>query len=135
MEATTLNQRTLMLTRQDRFCRDNIRSDDVLIVSLGGNDIALLPAPCTIAAIAGLLCCAPSRLIEAGTTCCAPPVSGLQKSLRRITEAVIHGCSLPQRCLNLYIRSTIAVGAVEHRFCRVLGVVHLVWDIFGTCLE
>ena len=56
VEATTLNERTLRLRGQDAFLRDRISSGDVLVVSVGGNDIALYPTPCTIASMAGLLC-------------------------------------------------------------------------------
>jgi hypothetical protein len=49
VEATTLNERTFRLRPQDEFLRDNIREDDVLVVSIGGNDVALAPSPCTIA--------------------------------------------------------------------------------------
>lgn len=48
VEATTLNSRTFRLFPQDQFLRDNIQQEDVLIVSVGGNDIALRPTPCTI---------------------------------------------------------------------------------------
>ena len=69
VEATTLNQRTTRgLLPQDKFIRDNISSQDVLIVSIGGNDVALAPTPCTIASLAGLLCCLPSSCLENGTT-------------------------------------------------------------------
>lgn len=69
VEATTLNQRTTRgLLPQDKFIRDNISSQDVLIISIGGNDVALAPAPCTIASLAGLLCCLPSSCLENGTT-------------------------------------------------------------------
>mmetsp|Transcript_35688 Transcript_35688/g.52341 ORF Transcript_35688/g.52341 Transcript_35688/m.52341 type:complete len:349 (-) Transcript_35688:144-1190(-) len=73
VEATTLNQRCHSLLPQDEFIRDNIGSDDVLIVSIGGNDIALRPAPCTIMSIAGLLCL-PSRILDAGFSYCSIPV-------------------------------------------------------------
>ena len=63
VEATTLNERTRRLRPQDRFLRDNIRPNDVLIVSVGGNDIALAPAPCTILSVAGLLCL-PTKCLE-----------------------------------------------------------------------
>lgn len=36
------------LLPQDVFIRDNIRSDDILVVSVGGNDIALRPTASTI---------------------------------------------------------------------------------------
>lgn len=69
VEATTLNQRTTRgLLPQDKFIRDNISSQDVLIVSIGGNDVALAPTPCTIVSLAGLLCCLPSSCLENGTT-------------------------------------------------------------------
>lgn len=72
MEATTVNERAYGLRPQDKFLRDNISSNDVLIVSIGGNDVAMKPTPCTIAAMAGLLCL-PVNFIEHGVTCCTVP--------------------------------------------------------------
>mmetsp|Transcript_6196 Transcript_6196/g.12868 ORF Transcript_6196/g.12868 Transcript_6196/m.12868 type:complete len:334 (-) Transcript_6196:23-1024(-) len=66
VEATTLNQRMYGLLPQDKFIRDNLRPSDVLVVSVGGNDIALAPAPCTIANMLGLICCVPKPCIENG---------------------------------------------------------------------
>ena len=74
VEATTLNQRVFHLTQQDEFIRDNITKEDILIVSIGGNDIALLPSPCTIAAIMGLILCTPQSCLEGGFTCCSIPL-------------------------------------------------------------
>ena len=73
MEATTLNERSYRLRAQDKFIRDNISSEDVLIVSIGGNDIALAPAPCTICSVAGLLCL-PLSCLENGRSFGAIPV-------------------------------------------------------------
>jgi hypothetical protein len=73
VEATTLNRRTFSFTEQDRLIQDNIAAEDVLIVSIGGNDIALLPSPCTITAITGLVLCTPKSCIEAGFTCYSVP--------------------------------------------------------------
>lgn len=72
VEATTVNERSYGLRPQDKFLRDNISSNDILIVSIGGNDVAMMPTPCTIAAMAGLLCL-PVNFIEHGVTCCAVP--------------------------------------------------------------
>jgi len=74
VEATTLNERCFSLQPQDIFLRDNIGKDDILVVSIGGNDIALRPSICTIASMAGLLCL-PSSIVENGFSCWAPPVS------------------------------------------------------------
>jgi hypothetical protein len=73
VEATTLNERTFKLRSQDEFIRDNICPEDILIVSVGGNDVALLPSPCTIAAMAGLICCCPIQCIQKGVSCGAVP--------------------------------------------------------------
>eukprot|EP00980_Cylindrotheca_fusiformis_P023069 scaffold10090_cov119-Cylindrotheca_fusiformis.AAC.7 len=60
VEATTLNSRSFRLHPQDEFIRDHIQTDDVLIVSIGGNDIALAPTPCTILS----LLCLPHCCLE-----------------------------------------------------------------------
>ncbi|KAG0652325.1 hypothetical protein D0Z07_1358 [Hyphodiscus hymeniophilus] len=48
VEATTLGQRRTNLLEHDIFIRDNIRAEDILLVSVGGNDIALKPTFATI---------------------------------------------------------------------------------------
>jgi hypothetical protein len=74
VEASTLNERTFCLRMQDRFIRDNIQPEDVLVVSVGGNDVALLPLPCTICAIVGLLHCVPESFVEHGISCGYVPI-------------------------------------------------------------
>jgi len=64
IEATSLNTRSCCLPNQDLFIRDNIKNNDYLIVSIGGNDIALSPLLCTILNIAILSCCTPKCCIE-----------------------------------------------------------------------
>ncbi len=83
VEATTINERTLRLRSQDVFLRDNISSGDVLVVSIGGNDIALCPTPCTIASMAGLLCL-PSACLDHGRSFGAVPVSLVRGAVRNI---------------------------------------------------
>ena len=75
VEATTLNERTFALRPQDAFLRDNISPEDVLIVSVGGNDIAMCPAPCTVASVAGLLLCLPATCLAHGRSFGTVPVS------------------------------------------------------------
>ena len=73
VEATTLNERSMgRLLPQDRFLRDNVGPEDIVVVSVGGNDIAMAPAPCTICNILCLVCCVPSCCVEKGFGCCAP---------------------------------------------------------------
>ena len=80
VEATTLNERCIHLRPQDRFLRDNISSEDVLIVSIGGNDIALCPTPCTIVSMAGLICL-PMSWLEGAWSFGSAPVSEFSLSI------------------------------------------------------
>jgi hypothetical protein len=48
IEESKMSSRTDKLLPQDEFIRDNIRSNDILIVSVGANDIVLKPALSTI---------------------------------------------------------------------------------------
>ena len=60
VEATSLDDRACgRLTPQDVFLRDNMTSDDTLIVSVGGNDVALAPTVCTAINMGLLTRCAP----------------------------------------------------------------------------
>lgn len=43
VEESSLLEKTSSLNLQDKFVRDHIRENDILLVSLGGNDIALKP--------------------------------------------------------------------------------------------
>lgn len=59
------------LLGQDQFIRSNITTKDILIVSLGGNDIALRPNLCTIIHMLTLIkCCSISALKNAGGSAC-----------------------------------------------------------------
>lgn len=73
VEATTLNERTFALRRQDIFLRDNIKPQDILIVSVGGNDLALAPCPCTIVSAATFMFCMPEACWRNGFTCGTVP--------------------------------------------------------------
>ena len=91
MEATTLNERCLKLRPQDEFIRDNIASNDTLIVSIGGNDIALYPTPCTIFSMLGALFCLPTKCREHGFSCFTLPVRILAFSFVAIAK-LFHQC-------------------------------------------
>ena len=60
VEATSLDDRAFGRMRpQDRFIRDNLRETDMLIVSVGGNDVALAPTVCTAVNLGVLTRCTP----------------------------------------------------------------------------
>ncbi len=72
MEETTIEDRRMgKLVQPDQFVRDRIGPEDILVVSVGGNDIALKPTPCTVLNILPLLCCTTTSCIEKAA-CGAP---------------------------------------------------------------
>lgn len=66
IEATTLEDRKTSILSQDCFIRDNIRSHDILIISIGGNDIALKPSLKTILNMACLVYLNSTETIKTG---------------------------------------------------------------------
>lgn len=65
VEATSLNDRAFgRLLGQDQFIHDHISCEDVLVVSIGGNDLALAPVLATILNIIPLLCLMPIAAIR-----------------------------------------------------------------------
>mmetsp|Transcript_74138 Transcript_74138/g.241083 ORF Transcript_74138/g.241083 Transcript_74138/m.241083 type:complete len:243 (-) Transcript_74138:66-794(-) len=71
VEATTLGQRTPGwfsggLLAQDEVIRDNITPNDYLIVSIGGNDIALAPTAATVASMLGMVYLSSAEAISEG---------------------------------------------------------------------
>mmetsp|Transcript_46148 Transcript_46148/g.107847 ORF Transcript_46148/g.107847 Transcript_46148/m.107847 type:complete len:316 (-) Transcript_46148:91-1038(-) len=54
------------LLDQDKFIRDNLREEDVLVVDMGGNDVALRPTCWLIVHMAWLLYLTPTCLIRCG---------------------------------------------------------------------
>lgn len=73
IEATTLSNRACCsLLEQDVFIRDNITENDYLVVSVGGNDIALMPNLCTALNLVLLSWCVPVVCLEKCAVACPP---------------------------------------------------------------
>jgi len=66
LEESMLRERDSGLLEHDLFVRDRIRSNDILIVSVGANDIALRPTTSTMFHMAQLAWLTPHSLIESG---------------------------------------------------------------------
>jgi hypothetical protein len=74
IEESTIGARACnRLLPQDQFIRDNITSSDVLVISVGGNDVALRPTPATACSVASLLCCTTTNCLRIMTCGCAIP--------------------------------------------------------------
>ena len=67
VEESMLRDRDEKLLPHDQFIRDNIRSNDVLIVSVGANDVALKPNSSTIRHMLQLAWLTPRKNLENGT--------------------------------------------------------------------
>ena len=66
VEASLLRQREKSLLPHDEFIRDHISAKDILIVSVGANDIALSPTSATIRHMLQLAWVTPKSSIESG---------------------------------------------------------------------
>jgi hypothetical protein len=66
VEATMLRERDADLLDHDKFIRDNIRAEDILIVSVGANDIALNPTLATARHMAKLAWLTPLSSLRKG---------------------------------------------------------------------
>ena len=87
IEATTLNDRSFgCVLAQDRFIRDHIGANDYLVVSVGGNDLAMAPVLATIINIIPLLCCTPQWCVEHCSVACPPNLH---------VDCGCFGCGLP----------------------------------------
>ena len=64
VEESMLRERDNVLLEHDEFIRDNIRAQDILIVSIGANDIALRPTFATVRHMLKLAWFTPRRLLE-----------------------------------------------------------------------
>jgi hypothetical protein len=90
IEATSLNDRACSkLWAQDELIRQHIGPDDILIVSVGGNDVALQPLLCTVLSMFAMVyvpmptwfikncaCACPPNLgstLDCGCLCCGVP--------------------------------------------------------------
>ena len=116
VEATTVNERTFRLRSQDKFLRDNIQENDILVVSVGGNDVAMSPTPCTALSILALTLCIPTICLENGCARCSLPVSSLDVASNKVLRTN-HYIFPP---LDTSIRLTIAVVDVELQCYPVL---------------
>ncbi|KAF1919887.1 hypothetical protein BDU57DRAFT_513195 [Ampelomyces quisqualis] len=67
VEESMLRERDHRLLSHDEFIRDNLRSEDTLIVSVGSNDVAFEPSPRTMAHMFQLAWLTPRRKLEDGT--------------------------------------------------------------------
>ncbi|KAK3678433.1 hypothetical protein LTR78_001730 [Recurvomyces mirabilis] len=72
VEASLLRSRDEDLLAHDKFIRDNIYKDDILIVSVGANDIALSPSASTMRHMAQLAWLTPRSSIDNGTAWSLP---------------------------------------------------------------
>ena len=75
VEATSLNDRAFgRLLEQDAFAARHLQPQDTLVVSLGGNDVALAPLLCTAINMLGLVFCTARQPCMATATTCVPNI-------------------------------------------------------------
>jgi len=106
-ESTLADRKGGALLPQDQFIRDHLRPEDVLVVSCGGNDIALRPSLATILSIAGLMA-SPRWLLETGWAPGMGHICGLfgaqtQAFIKRLCSRVDGGPRRVVVCMLYYL--------------------------------
>lgn len=109
VEATTLGSRIGWrgkLKLQDIFLRDRLHKDDVLVVSVGGNDIALAPSFRTVLSLIGVLVFGNSASVKDNGSGCGTSYmkwlfkNGVEEYLRKLTTKVAPQTIVP--CMIYY---------------------------------
>ena len=67
VEASTLRERDEDLLDHDSFIKDNIRAEDILVVSIGSNDLAMKPTSATVRHMLQLAWLTPRGSLQRGT--------------------------------------------------------------------
>ena len=80
VEASLLRERDRGLLDHDKFIRDNIRPEDILIVSVGGNDIALKPTFATVRNMLQLAWLTPRGSLRSGSAWCLSHFTNMFKA-------------------------------------------------------
>lgn len=120
VEESTIGGRTCCLRPQDLFVRENFTKNDVLVVSMGGNDIALAPSLCTVLNAAFLVCTTSTSCLENYTCGTSLPC-----------EEYFCGCS--SACLSNFLAWPFGYGYFLHLFGTRLK--HVVTRILATRKE
>lgn len=91
VEATALNSRPFCcILQQEEVIRRCITPRDTLVVSIGGNDLALMPVLATLLNIIPLICLTPQACIERCACACPPNIA-----YRLSCDCGCVGCGLP----------------------------------------
>jgi hypothetical protein len=104
IEESTIGLRSCgKLLPQDKFISSHIQSQDILVLSVGGNDIALHPSFCTILNLLLLTCCTTQSCLE--NFSCGTAFS---------CDDPCHGCSTS--CLSNCLAFPLGLGYFIHLF-------------------
>lgn len=122
-ESTLGSRRDGRLLPQDVFVRDHLRPEDVVVSSLGGNDVALAPTLATVCSIVPLVWCSTKGAVERGT---AVGFAHFESMFRELTakylEALTAKCKPRRVCVcMLYMLDERAGGSWADGTLRALG--------------
>jgi hypothetical protein len=135
VEASTLQNRAFGLLEQDEFVRSRVRPTDTICISIGGNDIALAPMPCTILSILQLSCCVPQWCIE--NFSCVPCVLPCDDQCVGCTTGVVSCCFAAPSGLGYLVH--MFKTRVEHYARRLTSITKprriLVCMVYCTCFD
>lgn len=117
VEETTLGARKRQVLGHDKLCSEYVGKEDVVICSVGGNDIALRPSPTTQQKLVQLLSASPQDLQEGKTDALEYFVDMFKNRIEDYLTRVV-GKNMPSKILVCMIyypaeKSTGQAGGLE----------------------
>jgi len=120
IEATLLRERSINLLPQDIVIRDNIKEDDILFISVGGNDIALNPTNETISNLMVLLILPRNDIVQSKAFAYFVTLfkNTIEEYIKKLTQKVI-----PKRIVvaKIYYPCEIVTQSWANRFLELIG--------------
>ena len=109
---------------QDAFIRETVTEKDIVVVSVGGNDIALSINPCTICNMLGLVCCTTTDCIKNCSCGCDFPC----------VCPYVPCCSGSSwiGCLSNFLAWPCGLGYFIHLFKTKLEIIYLICWVDGV---
>ena len=122
-ESTVANRQDGKMMEHDAFVKNHVREHDMIIVSLGGNDVALAPSKATMMAIGSLNYLTPALLVKNGWGLGMGHLGtifrdGVEDLLKRVTEETTPSLCI---CSTIYYPCEKGTGWADQMLDDMLG--------------
>lgn len=135
VEASLLRERDQDLLDHDKFIRHNIRQDDILVVSVGGNDIALNPTFATIRSMLQLAWLTPRSWLRSGNAWCLSHFTNMFKAQVQSYISRLVEDHKPRAVIVCMIYYPLEAGAVKQNSWADLPLRAMGYNLFPGQLQ